>query len=96
MFSIWFWYFFLIIAFTLCFCIFDNTINVRADNLIILLPFICYLMFFSCMLEYIIVIIFNGSESEAFVTLLLTVLTALAINGAVGQLKNINQHENLI
>jgi hypothetical protein len=94
MFSIWFWFFFLILAFTLCLCIFDDSINVLSDNLIVLLPTVCYLIFISWMLEYVIVRTFKGSEGEAFATLLLTVLTSLSIYGLVVQLKNSPQHES--
>jgi hypothetical protein len=94
MFSNWFWFFFLIFAFTLCFCIFDDTIGLLVENIIELLPLICYLIFFSWMLEYVIMRTFKGSEGEAFATLLLTLLTSLAIFGSVGQFKNSHRHES--
>ncbi len=94
MFSIWFWFFFLILGFTLCLCIFDDSVNVLADNLIVLLPTVGYLIFISWMLEYVIVRTFKGSEGEAFATLLLSVLTSLSIYGLVVQLKNSPQHES--
>lgn len=94
MFSIWFWFFFLILVLTLCFCILDDTIGLLVENIFVLLPFFLYLMAFSCMLEYVIIRTFKGSEGEAFSTAILTILTALSLHGGVGLLKNSNHHED--
>jgi hypothetical protein len=51
-------------------------------------------MVFLCMMEYVIIRTFKGSEGEAFSTAILTLLTALSLCGGVRMLKNSDHRED--